>query len=409
MKARRLLLSLLLLALIAPPIADAAPKKIAVKVLLPSGTVNGVSALASFAISGNSILILDSDTESATNPVLRAFASDGSEKWKLSIESGSGSYASAIAADVIGNIWVVGASGVAPAPAVVPSESNTVKALQTDPFQLDPQSPLRPDLTQLTLWQVSNSGALIQKFTKDFSSALLPTGISISGSQIGVIGITASATTNSSFFINCTTSGTFSNQVSIGKSDAVLDNLLQKSDGSALLLGSSSSSIQKEKLIGKRDAFVISLSKSGSILQVLRSSNKLSTRTWQSATTSLFLGGNAILGKKSEAVMTKFDSKFQPLWTQRFPASSSALVVAPESKRYFSAFTSTAAIAALSNWKPISGQVVILNNDLKGIVQGGYAPKGAINSRFFGFTPELGVILIADVGDHLAFFPSISR
>jgi len=79
MKARRLLISVFLLALIAPPIADAAPKKIAVKVLLPSGTVNGVSALASFAISGNSILILDSDTESATNPVLRAFASDGSE------------------------------------------------------------------------------------------------------------------------------------------------------------------------------------------------------------------------------------------------------------------------------------------------------------------------------------------
>jgi hypothetical protein len=409
MKARRLFLSVLLLAFIATPIADAAPKKIAVKVLLPSGTVNGVSSLASFAISGNLILILDSDTESVTNPVLRAFASDGSKKWELSIDSGNGSFASAIAADAIGNIWVAGASGVTPTPALVSLESNTVKALQTDPFLLDPESPLRPDLTQLTLWQVSNSGAVIQKFTKDFTSALLPTGISISGGQIGVIGIMATATTNLSFYINCSTTGAFSNQVAIGKSDAEIDKVLQKSDGSALLLGSSTSSIQKEKLIGKRDAFAISLSKSGSILQVLRSSNKLSMRTWQSATTSLFLGGSATLGKKREAVMTKFDNKFKPLWTQRFPAIGGAIVVAPDSKRNFSAFTSTAAIAQLGNWKPISGQVVILNNDLKGIVQGGYAPKGAINSRFFGFTPELGVILIADVGDHLAFFPSISR
>ena len=409
MKVRKPYLFILIGWLIFSPIANAASPKITVKTLQPSGFLLGVSDIATFAVNGNSILMLDSDTLTATNPVLRALSSDGSEKWRLALDSANQSIATAITVDSTGNVWAVGASSIQGNATLATPESATAQPLMPDPFQLDLQLPLRADLTVLTIWQVSSTGVLLQKFTKDLNFALLPTSLSVSGTQVGVIGTLAHATGQSSIYIKCLTTGTCSSALSIGKSDAELTNLLQRSDGSALILGSSSSSILKEKINGKRDAFAISLSKSSVIIQVLRSSNKASFRSWSSATENLYFGGSAVLGKKSEAVMTKFDVKLQPQWTQRFLSGGSALVLSIDGKKYLSAFTSTAAIPQLANWKPKSPQLLVLQNDLKGIMQGGYALKGANQGRYFGYSPDLGAIVIANVGDRLAIFPSISR
>ena len=380
-------------------------------------------------VRGKSIYLIGTITGVAsTDGSVKALDSTGTVQWSLPLDNGSNEIATAATVDSSGNIWVVGSAqtpsitptptplpsatvsstptpSVSASPSVTPSQSPTV--LNPDAITTDLVAPLRKDLTSLTLWKISPAGVLLASYSLEIGAPFLVRGVIFANNAIAIVGIISTASGHAGFLIQSDLNGSFTKPILIGKSDTEMNALVKKSDGSLVLVGSSSEIISKQSGKGIRDGVVVSVSQSGKISSVVRSSNIASTRSWQSATNSLFLGGDAISGK-SEAVVTKFASTLVPTWTMRFASTGPALT-SDSPTTHFLLFPSTGAISGIKGWKPSKVSALALGLDSKGVLNGAYGAPAITTPMAIGFSRELGVVLLGRGPAGVSIFHALPR
>jgi hypothetical protein len=142
----------------------------------------------------------------------------------------------------------------------------------------------------------------------------------------------------SSLFVTSDLAGKFGKPLRVGKTSTTLDKVVRNSDGSSILLGSSTELFLKTKAIGIRDGVILKVDSTPKITQSVRSGEKGASRNWASATSSLLLGGYLKSKTLSLATVTKFGPTLKPTWTVRYKATSSAVVTSGVNATSFVAF-----------------------------------------------------------------------
>jgi hypothetical protein len=193
---------------------------------------------------------------------------------------------------------------------------------------------MRGDLTDLTLWKVSPTGEGAGKYQLPLSQPLLPTSMSINKSGISIVAWQSAG----SFFISCDLNGNFGKSLKVGKTTTTLDKVIRNSDGTSILLGSSTELFLGNKAIGIRDGIILKVDSAPKIVQSIRSGEKKATRNWASATSSLLLGGFLKSSASSLATITKFATDLKPTWTVRYKSTSAAAVANGAAGTFYAAY-----------------------------------------------------------------------
>lgn len=267
---------------------------------------------------GDSAIYLFGNTP--TGGYVTALNKDGSEKWLHSFSDQRAFTISTGTLDASGNIWLAGASAapIAIPGAVIPSPT----AANPDGVIVGDEGALRPDLNNLTLWKVSSAGSGAGRYELPLTTPVLPTSLSVNKSGISIVAWQSAG----SLFVSADLLGKFGKPLRVGKTSTTLDKVIRNSDGSSILLGSSTELFLRNKAIGARDGVIIKVDATPKIVQSVRSGEKGSTRNWASATSSLLLGGYLKSKTTSLATITKFGTTLKPTWTVRYKATSSAVV-----------------------------------------------------------------------------------
>lgn len=359
----------------------------------------------------------------STDGFVQALDATGTVQWSLPLDNGSNEIATAATFDSAGNMWVVGSAqttntlaspsaspspteSVSTSPSVTPTPTSTV--LNPDGITADPLVPMRKDLTSLALWKISPAGVLLATYAAEVGSPFLVRGAMFANNSIAVVGIIATASGHAGFLIQSDLNGSITKPILVGKTDTELNALVKKSDGSLVLLGSSSETIAKQVRKGVKDGIIVVMSQAGKISSVVRSSNSVSTRSWQSGTNSFFLGGDALGTGKKEAVVTKFASTLVPTWTMRLASSGPALTV-DSSTTHFFLFPSVGAIAGVKGWKPSKASALTLSLDSKGVLNGAYGASAIATPMAIGYSRELGIVVLGRGPTGVSIFHALPR
>jgi hypothetical protein len=279
---------------------------------------------------GDSAVYLFGNTP--TGGYVTALNKDGSQKWIHSFSDLTAFTISTGALDVNGDIWLAGASA---APIAIPSPVNpSPTAANPDGVVIGDEGANRPDLKNLTLWKVSSAGTGAGKYQLPLTQPVLPTSLSINKTGISIVAWQSA----SSLFVTSDLAGKFGKPLRVGKTSTTLDKVVRNSDGSSILLGSSTELFLKTKAIGIRDGVILKVDSTPKITQSVRSGEKGDSRNWASATSSLLLGGYLKSKTLSLATVTKFGPTLKPTWTVRYKATSSAVVTSGVNATSFVAF-----------------------------------------------------------------------
>jgi hypothetical protein len=279
---------------------------------------------------GDSAIFLFGNTP--TGGYVTALNKDGSQKWIHSFSDLTAFTISTGALDVNGDIWLAGASAM---PIAVPSGVNpSPTAANPDGVVIGDEGATRPDLKNLTLWKVTSAGAGAGKYQLPLTQPVLPTSLSINKTGISIVAWQSA----SSLFVTSDLAGKFGKPLRVGKTSTTLDKVVRNSDGSSILLGSSTELFLKTKAIGIRDGVILKVDSTPKITQSVRSGEKGASRNWASATSSLLLGGYLKSKTLSLATVTKFGPTLKPTWTVRYKATSSAVVTSGVNATSFVAF-----------------------------------------------------------------------
>lgn len=359
----------------------------------------------------------------STDGFVQALDSTGAVQWSLPLDNGSNEIATAATFDSSGNIWVVGSAqtpNTSPSPSASPSPTDSVSAspsatptststiLNPDGITADPLVPMRKDVTSLALWKISPAGVLLATYATEIGSPFLVRGAIFANNSIALVGIIATATGHAGFLIQSDLNGSVAKPILVGKADTELNALAKKSDGSLVLLGSSSETIAKQVRKGVKDGIIVVMSQLGKISSVVRSSNSASTRSWQSGTSSFFLGGDALGTGKKEAVVTKFASTFVPTWTMRFLSPGPALTVDSPTSHFF-LFPSVGAVTGIKGWKPSKASALTLSLDSKGVLNGAYGALPIATPMAIGYSRDLGVVVLGRGPTGVSIFHALPR
>ena len=267
-----------------------------------------------------------------TGGYVTALNKDGSQKWIHSFSDLTAFTISTGALDVNGDIWLAGASA---APIAIPSPVNpSPTAANPDGVIIGDEGATRPDLKNLTLWKVSSAGTGAGKYQLPLTQPVLPTSISVNKTGISIVAWQSAG----SLFLTSDLSGKFGKPLRVGKTSTTLDKVVRNSDGSSILLGSSTELFLKNKTIGICDGIIVKVDSTPKIVQSVRSGEKSASRNWASATSSLLLGGYLKSKTSSLATITKFGPTLKPTWTVRYKATSSAVVTSGVNATSFVAF-----------------------------------------------------------------------
>ena len=395
---KRLLSFALVAALLIAPVANAAPKKIAVKPLQLLTTVGTPEEVSGVVASGNTLIIYGSK---ASKAYARAVDVTGKELWNLSLDQSAVSIATAAAVDSAGDIWIAGATPVAqdltpPSPAVTPANPDNASV---------PPNNAVGNLQVITLWKVTAVGALSATNSFPTSSVVLPTSISVDRNGASIVGIIGTEKGSAGFFLNVDKAGLFSKILQIGSASTTADAVVRHIDGSFTVVGSSNETLAAKKVAGITDGVLIKISKALKITNVVRSSALKGKRIWNSASSTLLLGGEVVAGGKTESAITKFSTSFVPSWTYRFPSTGPAITIGST----YALFVSTGATAQLK-WNPKVATPLLLTFNAKGVVVA--ADSGPIGQRdVLGavLSKELGVLVVTSSADTVSIFTLIPR
>ena len=395
---KRLLSFAVIASLLFTPAVNAAPKKISVKPMQLLTTVGTPDEVSGVVASGKSLIVFGSK---ASKAYARAVDTTGKEIWNLSLDPSAVSIATAAAVDSVGDIWIAGATplslGLTP-----PSPSPT--PVNPDNASVPPTSTLS-NLQALAVWKISAAGSLLSANTMPTSSVLFPTSISVDRNGASVVGIIGSEKGNAGFLVNTDKAGLFGKMLQIGLVSTTADAVVRHTDGSFTVAGSSSEALAGKKLAGVTDGVLIKVSKSLKITNVVRSSAVKGKRIWNSASSTLLLGGEVVAAGKTETAVTKFSSSFAPTWTYRFPSTGPALTVGS----IYAVFISTGATPQL-NWNPKAPTPLILSFDSKGsIIAADSGPVGQREVIGALLSKELGVLVVTSSAESVSIFTLIPR
>jgi hypothetical protein len=395
---KRLLSFAVIASLLFTPAVNAAPKKISVKPMQLLTTVGTPDEVSGVVASGKSLIVFGSK---ASKAYARAVDTTGKEIWNLSLDPSAASIATAAAVDSVGDIWIAGATplslGLTP-----PSPSPT--PVNPDNASVPPTSTLS-NLQALAVWKISAAGSLLSANTMPTSSVLFPTSISVDRNGASVVGIIGSEKGNAGFLVNTDKAGLFGKMLQIGLVSTTADAVVRHTDGSFTVAGSSSEALAGKRLAGVTDGVLIKVSKSLKITNVVRSSAVKGKRIWNSASSTLLLGGEVVAAGKTETAVTKFSSSFAPTWTYRFPSTGPALTVGS----IYAVFISTGATPQL-NWNPKAPTPLILSFDSKGsIIAADSGPVGQREVIGALLSKELGVLVVTSSAESVSIFTLIPR
>ena len=127
--------------------------------------------------------------------------------WNLRLGSSDDDIATAITQDAEGFFWVVGATSK-------PVETSTVvvdsSVVNLDSVTVDAADSPKNALTRLALWKIGVNGGLSQTFFFDANGIISPTAISLSGSNLKIIGNLTQELVTQQFSITTNLTGVFS-------------------------------------------------------------------------------------------------------------------------------------------------------------------------------------------------------
>lgn len=375
---------LLALIIVGTSSALAAPKTVAVKKL----TLLEINQSAEkLVISGKTLVTIGNTDGANANILITGLDGSAAVLWQKTIDSGVDEVALAAAVDSLGNIWLAGASS----PSVV-SESATapVQAENPDAVVIEPVSPLRADMNQLTLWKVSPAGELLGTYFSPQSAPVLVNAISVNSSGVSIVG-----TLQEKPFIQSANSlGVFGKAISIGTAKTTLNAIVRQPDGALSVFGSSSETLGGKKLAGRRDGVLIKVAKTGAVATVIRSSAPKADRSWLAADSTLALTGYVKSGKVVETAFTKFTSAFAPSWTLRLPSLGTSAIVSAGATT-FGAINSNSAVTGIAGWRPTAPSLLLLAFDAKGVVTSAFGSSELSEPISLAYSKELGVVGLA--------------
>jgi len=395
---KRLLSFVLIAAFLVAPAAHAAPKKIAVKPLQLMTTVGTPEEVSGVVASGKSLIVYGSK---AAKAYARAVDTTGKELWNLSLDQSLASIATAAVVDSVGDIWIAGATPLAlgltsPSPVATPINPDNAAAVPTTNIG---------NLQAVTLWRVTAAGVLAGTNTLPTSSVVFPTAISVDRNGASIVGIIGTEKGSAGFLVNTDKAGMFGKLLQIGSISTTTDAVVRHTDGSFTVAGSSSETLAGKKVAGVTDGVLIKISKALKITSVVRSSAVKGKRIWNSATSTLLLGGEVVAGGKTETAITKFTTSFAPTWTYRFASTGPAITVGST----YAAFISTGPTPQL-NWNPKVATPLLLTFNAKGTVVA--ADSGPIGQKeLLGaiLSKELGLLVVTASADTVSIFTLITR
>lgn len=389
---RLISLALISIFLLVTP-SNAASPKIVVKPLKLLTSLSSNDGVAGFLVVGKSIVLYGTSGE---NSFARAMDVNGQTLWDVALDPNSPSIATAGIVDGNGNIWIAGATSlVRPSPA-----PSTSPVLNPDNVITTPDV-LHSDLNALALWKIPNGLSEPILFTSEQSSPALITGVAADKNGISLVGITRTPRGNAGLLVTVSLDGEFGKPVLIGNSSTTLEAVVRNIDGSTTVVGSSAETIAGKKLVGIVDGIIIKLSKTNSILTVVRSSASKAKRNWNSSTATFLLGGEVATGSKIESAVTKFTKSFSPSWTYRFLSTGPVFTQGST----YALFASSGAIPQLSKWAPKSPQPLLLKFDSKGVIIGASsAPADQQEIIALTNSKELGLLCLTRNSQNIYFY-----
>lgn len=365
--------------------AHGAPKPVTAKALSPviqDLKAEGIAASKSAIVTYENLFGLTADIK------VRTLDLAGVEIWAKTIDSGLDEVATAIAVDAEGTIWLAGNSAVA-----AQSESETVStgALNPDGVEVENTQPVRADMKNLTIWQISANGDVVNQ--SSIPNVALVDAISKSASGISIL-----ASHENGQFLTTFAAGQFSNELKIGTTKTKLSAITRSPDGTTYLFGSSSETLGGKKLVGRVDGVLIKVAKTGSTFSVVRSSAAKAVRNWQSTTSSLFVTGSVRSGKIIESAITKFNSSFKPTWTTRIPSTGPTLSSAGPNGTFYAILEPTAALKGVTGLKIVKGQSVVLQFDSKGTLIAAFTSADLISPLVSAYSSTTGLLVMTSSG-----------
>jgi hypothetical protein len=352
---KKYLVSAVIACLAMTSVAQGAPKPVSVKtlkVISQSSSAEAIVANSKAIFTYENIMGVSADIK------VRSFDFTGAEIWSKTVDSGLDELATAMAIDSQGTLWLVGNIAIAPQPE---SATAVTGALNPDGIEVENIPPLRADMKNISVWQISATGEVIGQTS--IATVALIDAISISTSGLSIL-----ASRDSEPFLITLSQGKFSKELKIGSAKTKLSAITRSSDGTTYLFGSSSETLGGKKLVGRVDGVLIKVAKTGSITSVVRSSAPKGIRDWQSTTSSLFVTGSVRSGTTVESAITKFNSSFIPSWTIRIPSTGRTLASSGANGSFYAILEPTSAIKGVTGFKVVKGQSAVLQFDSKGLL-----------------------------------------
>jgi len=362
-------------------VAQGAPKSVsmkALKVFSQSSSAEAIVANSKAIFTYENIVGLSSDIK------VRAIDFTGTEIWSKTVDSGLDELATAMAIDSQGTLWLVGNIATAPQP---DTATATTGALNPDGIEVENFQPLRPDMKNISVWQISATGEVIGQ--SSIATVALVDGISVSSSGLSIL-----ASRDNEPFLITLSQGKFSKELKIGSAKTKLSAITRSSDGTTYLVGSSSETLGGKKLIGRVDGILIKAAKTGSIASVVRSSAPKAVRDWQSTTSSLFVTGSVKSGTTVESAITKFNSSFVPTWTTRISSTGRTLASSGASGSFYAILEPTSAIKGVTGFKAVKGQSAVLQFDSKGLLISAFTSAELTSAIAATYSNTAGLFLL---------------
>ena len=362
-------------------VAQGAPKSVSVKplqVFSQSSSAEAIVANSKAIFTYENIMGLSADIK------VRAFDFTGVEIWSKTVDSGLDEVATAMAIDSQGTLWLVGNIAIAPQPE---SATAATEALNPDGIEVENIQPLRTDMKNISVWQISATGEVIGQ--NSIATVALINAISVSSSGLSIL-----ASRENEPFLITLSQGKFSKELKIGTVKTKLSAITRSSDGTTYLFGSSSESLGGKKLVGRVDGALIKVAKTGSIASVVRSSAPKGIRDWQSTTSSLFVTGSVKSGTAVESAITKFNSSFAPTWTTRIASTGKTLASSGTSGSFYAILEPTSAIKGVTGFKAVKGQSVVLQFDSKGLLISAFTSTELTSAVTTTYSNTAGLFLL---------------
>lgn len=378
---KKYLISAVIASLAMTSVAQGAPKSVSVK---PLKVFSQSSSAESIVANSKAIFTYENIVGQNADIKVRAIDSTGTEIWSKTVDSGLDELATAIAIDSQGTLWLVGNTAIAAQPE---SATAATGALNPDGIEVENVPPLRADMKNISVWQISTTGEIISQ--SSIATLALIDAISVSSSGLSIL-----ASRDSEPFLITYSEGKFSKELKIGTAKTKLSAITRSSDGTTYLFGSSSESLGGKKLVGKVDAILIKVAKTGSITSIVRSSAPKATRDWQSTTSSLFVTGSVRSGTTIESAITKFNSSFIPTWTTRISSTGKTLAASGAKGSFYAIFEPTSAIKGVTGLKVVKGQSVVLQFDSKGLLINAFTSAELTSAIASTYSSTAGLFLL---------------